>query len=108
MHDYDPHAPEIKYVQDDKNTCVFISLDYSFFTVNEHVVEHSVVSRLSSSLSCETVGFINRIKFASNILTDRVINKEEQQCSYNLVQWKNKLSFDIFNDISDHVTLFQL
>ena len=35
-------------------------------------------------------------------------NKGEQQCRYKLVHWNNKGSFDIFNDISYHVTLVQL
>ena len=34
--------------------------------------------------------FMNGINFASDILTDRVRNKEKQQCHYKLVQWKNK------------------
>ena len=37
MHAFDTHAPEIKYVQDDKNACVLGGLDCALFTVNEHV-----------------------------------------------------------------------
>ena len=35
-------------------------------------------------------------------------NKGEQLYHYKLVQWKSKGSFDIFNNISDHVKLVQL
>ena len=75
MHAFDPRAPEIKNMHDDENTCVFNTLDFILFDVNEYVAEHAVLSQLSSSLSCDTVGFINKIKFSSDIVTDRVINK---------------------------------
>ena len=70
--------------------------------------EHAIVSRILSSLSCNTIGFKNSIKFASNIITDCVRNKREQSCRYKLVKWDIKVLFDIFNDISNHVTLVQL
>ena len=59
-------------------------------------------------LSYDTVGFKNRIKFDSDILTYNVINNGEQQFRYNISQWKIKGSFYIFNDINDHITLVQL
>ena len=109
MHTFNPHVPEIKYVQNDENNCVLSSMDYGLFAVNDHVEEHADVSQISSSLSCGTVGFINRTKFSSDILTYCAIKKGEKQCRYKLVQWNNKGSFDIFNDISDHVIFdFQL
>ena len=46
MHAFDTHLPEIKYVQDDNNTCVLISLDSALFSANEHVAENDVVSLL--------------------------------------------------------------
>ena len=49
-----------------------------------------------------------RIRFSTKILTDGVRNKGEQRFRYKAVQWKNKGSFDITNDISDHVKLVQL
>ena len=57
MHDFYPHAPEIKYVQDDNNTCCLSSMYSNFFAVNENFAEHAVVSQLLSYLSCDTVGF---------------------------------------------------
>ena len=51
---------------------------------------------------------MNKIFFSSDIITDHVINKGEQRRRYKIVQWMNKGYFGIFNDISDHVTLFQL
>ena len=74
MHGFHTSSPEIKYVQYDENTCVLSHLDSDLFAVNEHVAEHAFVSRLSSYLSCDTMGFMNRIKFASDILTYHVRN----------------------------------
>ena len=34
MHDFYPHTQEVKYAQDDKNTCVLSSLDYDLFAKN--------------------------------------------------------------------------
>ena len=42
MHDFYPHAPEIKYVQNEEITCVFSSLSYNTFAANEQVSEHSM------------------------------------------------------------------
>ena len=47
MHAFDPHAPEIKYVQDDENTCCLGSLASDLFSSNKHVAEHAVMSLLS-------------------------------------------------------------
>ena len=44
MHAFDPDAPEIKYVQDEKNNCVLSSMDYDLFAANKHVADHAVVS----------------------------------------------------------------
>ena len=46
------------------------------------------------------------IYFTSDILTNRVKNKVEQRCRYKLVQWNIKGSFDIFNYLGNHVTLY--
>ena len=108
MHSFYPHAPEIIYVQYYNNTCFLISLASYFFDANENVAEHDVVSWFLSYLSCDNIGFKNSIKFDSDILTDCVRNKGEKQCRYKLIHWKIKGSFEICNDISDHVTLFQL
>ena len=108
MHNFHHHAPEIKYVQDENNNFCLCGMDSALFAANKHVAENAIVSRLSSSLSCDTVGFKNRIKFDSDILTYNVINNGEQQFRYNISQWKIKGSFYIFNDINDHITLVQL
>ena len=80
----------------------------ALFSVNSYVEKHAVLSRLLSSLSCDTVGYMNRIRFASDILTDYYRNNGEQGYCYKLVEYTNKGLFGIFNDISDHVTLVQL
>ena len=37
MHAFDTHAPEMKHVQDDNNTCVLSSLSSILFAANYHV-----------------------------------------------------------------------
>ena len=51
MHDFHPHAPEIKYDQYDKNNYVLSILYAYFFAANEHYAEHAVLSRMFSSVS---------------------------------------------------------
>ena len=75
---------------------------------NENVVEHAVLSRLSSYLSCETIVHMNRISFSTNILTDHVRNKRGQQFRYKVVQCNNKGLFDISNGITNCVILVKL
>ena len=89
MRAFYPNAPEIKCVQDDKNTWILSSLDSDLFVADEHVTENTVLSQLSSFLSYDTVGFINRNNFSSDILTDCVRNKWEKLCFYKLVQWNS-------------------
>ena len=86
MHDFDIHAPEIKYVQDDKNTCCLSVMVSALFAVNEHISEYAVVYRLSPFLLFDTVYFMNRLNFYSDIITYCDRNKGEQWCRYKLVQ----------------------
>ena len=51
MYAFDPHAPKIKYFQDENNTCVLIRMDSTLFAANEQVIEHAVVLQILSSLS---------------------------------------------------------
>ena len=51
---------------------------------------------------------LDRIPFSVDILTQRVRNKGEQRCRYNLKHWKPKGSFDIFHYVRDNITLLQL
>ena len=41
-------------------------------------------------------------------MIDREINKYEQHHFFNLRQWKKRVKFEIFNDISENVILVQL
>ena len=41
-------------------------------------------------------------------MIEKEIDKIEQSCYYKLLQWKKRGAFDIFNDISEYVTLVQL
>ena len=79
MYNFDHHAPEIKYVQNDDNSCVFSSLSSSLFDVNENIAEHALLSKKISYLSFDIVSYMNRIRFANKILTYGVRYKGEQR-----------------------------
>ena len=89
MHDFHPHASEVKDVQNEEITCIFSSLAFDLSDANKHVVEHPILSRPSSYLSHDTVGYVNSIRFATKILTDSVRNNVEKWGHYKVVQWKN-------------------
>ena len=50
--DFHPYASSIKYLQYDRNACVFSSLASSLFDARENVAEKSISSRLELSLYC--------------------------------------------------------
>ena len=60
---FNPHAPEINYRQNGKNTCVISSLESSLFAANENVGEQYVASRIALYLSSG----IDRIQFSIDI-----------------------------------------
>ena len=46
MQYFHPHRTEIKYVQNEENTCVFNSLNFASFAANEFISEHAVFQDL--------------------------------------------------------------
>ena len=57
---------------------------------------------------CKYNCFTSRINFATAIMLDKESEKGEQNIRYKFLQWKNKVSFNAFNSISDNLILFQL
>ena len=86
MNDFYPHASGIKYVQDDVNTCSFISPKSALFDTREYVVEQAIISGLKSSLLCEYFSYKESIRFSSNIMIDNFRNKGDQNLRYELHQ----------------------
>ena len=52
MNHFHPHSPEIKYVQDDVNTCCFGNFVSDMFDVKEHFSKQDIVLILKPSLLC--------------------------------------------------------
>ena len=48
------------------------------------------------------------IKFANVIMIDKTRNKGQKNLCYKVEKWKKVGTFDIMNNISDHVTLLKL
>ena len=86
MNYFHPYVSRYKYVQDDENICCFITLEYSLYDTREYVVELTIVLRLKSYLFCKYFGYRDRIKFSNDIIIDKVRNKGEHHCHYELVQ----------------------
>ena len=54
------------------------------------------------------VSFRNRVDFSNAVLKNQKIVKVEQKLYYNMKKYEQKVSFNILNEISKHVTLVQL
>ena len=85
------------------NSCCFSSLA-SAFASNNHNKAAGAISFCIEESSESELG--NRIDFSNAILKNE--KKGEQKMYYRLIKYKNKGSYDILKDISEHVTLVQL
>ena len=54
------------------------------------------------------INLVNRIDFANAILINGKKIKSKPRVYYSLREYKNKVSYDILKEISEHVTLVQL
>ena len=59
-------------------------------------------------MSYKSHDYPDRIKFSNTIMVDKDRNKGKQCLRYKLEQWKEKGTFDIMKNISEHVTLVKL
>ena len=64
--------------------------------------------RITFSFSYDMHGYTYRFKFSNEIMSDKERNKGKQRLRYILEKWKKIRSFDIINNISEHVTLLNL
>ena len=72
------------------------------------VDSNSIVTRISSSLAHDIHAFSDIIKFANAIIVDKSINKGDHSLCNKLKKSRKLVTFDILNNISDHVTLVKL
>ena len=80
----------MKYVQHEKNTCLFSSLESSLYDTREHVTEKAIDSWKESSLKSESLGYLDKIKFANKLMTYRVRGEIEEHHRYKILKWKNR------------------
>ena len=88
MIDFHRNSPAIKYVQHDKNICVFRILESAMYDAREHDEEKAIASWLEPFLKSESLGYLGRIKFANKIMTDRVREKGDQNLRYKMIKCK--------------------
>ena len=63
---------------------------------------------ITALLSQDSRDYTYRIKFSNVIMVNKGINKCDQRLRYTLEQWNKIGSFDVLNNISEHVILVQL
>ena len=81
------NSSAIKYVQNQKSTCVFSSFASALYDAKEHVEKKAIAYWLKSSFKSESLGYLNSINFANKIMTDRVREVGNQNLCYNMVKW---------------------
>ena len=106
MNYFHPYKSKVKYFEDNENTCCFSIFASYLYDARDYVAKWSIVSLLKSCLFCESFGYINMIKFANDIIIDKVRKNVRKFAVTSLFDW-GKGWFDIFNYISDHIKLFQ-
>ena len=86
MIDFHKNSHAIKYIQHDENNFLFISLASAIYYSTEHFAEKAIDSPIESSLKSESLGYLDSIKFANKIMTDRVREKGDQHLRNNMVK----------------------
>ena len=98
-------APMLKYCQNLLNSCCFSSLASYFDSINQTKSANAIAIHIEESFTSQ-VG--NRIDFENAVLKNQKRVKGEQKLYYSMKKYTKKGSFDILNDISQHVNLVQL
>ena len=97
----------LKYCQNKLNSCCFSSLASAFYSINQIKYANAISKRIEESLTSQ-VSLSNHIDFSNAVLKNQKIVKVEQKLYYNMKKYEQKVSFNILNEISKHVTLVQL
>ena len=79
----------------------------AFDSINKTNTKNSISKCIGESLTSQ-VSFSNCIDLSNAAVRNPKKVKDEQKIYYNLNIYRNKGSFNILNNISEHVTLIQL
>ena len=71
MTEFHPPAPEIKYFQDDKNTCCFSSLESYLFASRGYLSEQAILLYPREYLKFESKRYKDMINFGNDIMIDK-------------------------------------
>ena len=85
MYYFQRYAPKINYVQYGEITCCFTILVSDMYYAREYVTEREILSRLKSSLFCESFGYMYRSKFENKNIADCVRTNSKQCRCFELV-----------------------
>ena len=103
--DFNPSALTLKNQQHNSNICWFSSLASELFASGETVAAKDISGQTKVSLVYQSNGYSGRIKYDNEIMLHRAQNKGDHNVCYDINKRKIKVSFDILNDISEHVIL---
>ena len=101
-------SPTLEYQHNDWNGCCYGSLASDFVLSEDLVFAKEIKMQINKSLSYTFHEYIDRIIFSNEIMVDKERNKGEHRLRYKSELWNKIGSFDIMNDISEHVTLVKL
>ena len=80
----------------------------AFHFIGDNRAVPDPVNIIEESLTLQIEYCKNRIRFANDIMKNRIKINGKQNLRYNLTIWKKIYAFDILNFISEYVTLVQL
>ena len=77
----------------------------SVFEIINQIKDENAISNCIEESFTGQIGFMNRIDITNAVLKNQKRDIGKQVLYYNLNKYKKKGSFDIFIDISEHVTV---
>ena len=99
-------SPMLKYRQNASNSCRLIRLNPAFESINKIKSTNDISKRIEASLTSQ-VSFRYFIDSENDVLKIQKIVKGKQKLYYNMKKYTHKGSFNILNNISEHITLVQ-
>jgi len=95
-------SPPVFYQQRETSSCVISSLASAMYYIGDTYGSEYIIRRKQSCLSIMGTG---RINFCHNLLIGHYREKKEKRISYSVEEWKESMTFDIFQNVSPYPTV---
>ena len=108
--EFPPDAIYIKYQQRDQSTCCFASLASAFHAIGDQSVELAVSSRIQTSLEVVPSEYPTRMDYAKDVMNSHKSTRShgEPRLKYRVEEYTVWDNYDLFQNVSNHVTLVQM